>query len=96
MYFFNIIPNTNVNPITPIGNMALLNSNISIQPWFFDGRDTPRCNAQAQIFKSDQNIIAIIWSEKKYNDQKRKLDVQYLHKITTDMLRKRYLSQVCE
>lgn len=39
--------------------------NISIQPWFFDGRDAPRCNAQAQIFKSDQNIVAIIWSEKK-------------------------------
>ena len=49
--------------------------NISIQPWFFDGRDAPRCNAQAQIFKSNQNIIAIIWSEKKIQNE---IDLKYL------------------
>lgn len=39
--------------------------NISIRPWFFDGRDAPRCNAQEQIFKSSQDIVAIVWSEQK-------------------------------
>lgn len=51
------------------------NLNVSVQPWFFDGRDAPRCNAQAQIFKSNQNIIAIIWSEKKIQNE---IDLKYL------------------
>lgn len=37
--------------------------NITINPCFIDGRDAPRCDSQIQIFESDSNITAIIWSE---------------------------------
>lgn len=56
--------NTIQKGVTHIRHKLCHNLNIHIQPWFFDGRDAPRCNAQAQIFKSNQDIVAIIWSEK--------------------------------
>lgn len=62
--------NTIQKEVTHIRHKLCHNLNIHVQPWFFDGRDAPRCNAQAQIFKSNQDIVAIIWSEKEIQKEK--------------------------